>query len=158
MGRFFALLSLISGFVLSPSAFPQGHARPVTICSLGEDGAKLLNSSVEFQTTIVLGSGYPLLREGDCVFGFAFGDDYQTFGDRFPARQNAQWRLMRKIFATPTCAPHARAVKGKFRGTVIRTPPTGTIPPDEMPLEVVIQSVSRVENAIKRCVGSPPNG
>jgi len=157
MKHFLALLSFTSGLVSSPSVCALEHAQQVTICSLEKHGAQLLNSSVEFQTTVVLGWEHPLLREGDCVFGIAFGDDYQTFGDRSPANRNSQWRLMRRIFATPTCAPHVRAVKGTFRGTVIRTPPPRGISPDEMPLEVVIQSVSGVENAVKRCVGRPPN-
>lgn len=155
MNYFFVFPFLASSLVLAQSSLGSRQAAQVTICSLEDSGPTLLNSTVEFQTIIVLGSEYPLLREGDCTFRFAFGDDYQTYGDRFPAKRNAQWRLMRKIFRTPICAPTARAVKGKWRGTVTREPATGTIPPDEMPIEVVIQSVSGVQNAIKRCIGTP---
>jgi hypothetical protein len=86
-----------------------------------------------------------------CKFLFAFGDDYQTFGNRFPATKNAQWKRMRQILSKTECANNVRVVKATFQGTVIRTPATGTIPPDEMGLELVIQSVSDVQPVPVKC-------
>jgi hypothetical protein len=136
-------------------ALTTGYARgaeQVTTCVLQGEAEKFLNAVVEVHATIIANGGhFTLIHDHQCKFLFAFGDDYQTFGSRFPVRRDAQWKSMRQILGKTECANNVRLVKAKFRGTVIRSPATGTIPPDEMRLELVIQSVSDVEPVPIKC-------
>ncbi len=49
---------------------------------------------------------------------------------------------------------NARIVRAKIKGIVEREPPTGTIPEDEMRLEIVILSVSEVVHVPLNCAPS----
>ena len=96
---------------------------------------------------IIIGSGHhAFIHDGNCTFLIAFGDDYQTFGKRFPAKVDDQWQKMREILSKTECANNIRAVKAMFKGTVSRVPATGIIPSDETPLQMKIsrfRSLSR---------------
>jgi hypothetical protein len=109
---------------------------------------------VQVQAMIIAGIENPHLTEGKCWFRFVRGDDYQDLGDRFPATQNEQWMLLLKLLRVSECASNIRVARAKIKGTIIRVPATGTIPPNEMPLELVIQSVSEVERVPVNC--TPP--
>jgi hypothetical protein len=100
---------------------------------------------------IIEGGEYGVIRDGKCLFSIARGDDHQTFGNRFPVKHDSQWDLMEKLLATTRCANNVRVVRARIRGTVIRKPTTGTIPEDEMPPELVIQSVSEVSQVPVKC-------
>jgi hypothetical protein len=123
----------------------------VSVCSLQENAEKFLNATIEVRALIFGGIEYPRIEEGKCSFRFAGGDDYQTFGDRFRVKHNAQWDLMKKLLGTTNCASNLRVVRAKIRGTVVRVPAAGTIPENEMPMELVIQSVSEVSIVPIRC-------
>jgi hypothetical protein len=128
----------------------------VTTCELQENAANYLNAVVEVRSMIIVGSGHAAFIRGEnCKFLFAFGDDYQTFGSQFPARKDVQWKKMRQTLSHTECANNIRAVRGRLQGTVIHVPATGTIPPDEMGLELVIQSISDVEPVPIKCKAVP---
>jgi hypothetical protein len=133
----------------------RAQTQGLSLCSLEQHPERFLNSQVEVQGLIFSGVEYPRIRDGQCSFRFARGDDYQTFGHRFPITENEQWKSMRKLLATTECASNVRVVKAKMVGTVIRVPATGTVPPREMPLELVIQSVSDVTRVPVNCTSSP---
>ena len=141
-----------SVFMLSIAMGYASGQSSVTTCELQENATNYLNALVEVRSMIILDSGHFAFIHGErCKFLFAFGDDYQTFGNQFPATKNAQWKRMRQILSKTECANNVRVVKATFQGTVIRIPATGTIPPDEMGLELVIQSVSDVEPVPVKC-------
>jgi hypothetical protein len=128
-------------------------SRSVSVCTLQRDSQKLLGLEVEVSGILRVGDGHhAFVHDGKCRFLFARGDDYQTFSDRYPIEKDSQWNLMKEAFSKPVCAHlNTRLVKGKFRGTVVRVPATGTRPPNEMPVELVIQSVSEVERVPVQC-------
>ena len=141
-----------SVFMLSIAKGYAGGQISVTTCELQENATHYLNVQVEARSMIILGSGHFAFIHGErCKFPVAFGDDYQTFGNQFPARKNARWKRMRQILSNTECANNVRVVKARFQGTVIRIPATGTIPPDEMGLEFVIQSASEVDPVPVKC-------
>ncbi|SRR5229473_5010259 len=150
-------VSLLCSFVFL-LAVASGYAREsaqVTTCILQEKADTFLNTVVEVRATIIEGSGHSaFIHDGQCKFLVALGADYQTFGKRFPAKQNAEWKRMQQVLSKSECANNVRVVKAKFRGTVIRIPATGIIPPDEMGIELVIQSVADVERVPVKC--TPP--
>jgi hypothetical protein len=143
------LLSII--FAACSSLWAEQDTTRVSLCSLQENPERFLNSKVELEALIFEGVEYPRLTEGKCSFRFAGGDDYQTFGDRFPVKDDGQWKLMKKLLGTTRCASNVRVVKARIKGTVTRVPATGTIPESEMPVELVIQSVSEVSRVPIRC-------
>lgn len=124
----------------------------VSLCSLQKNPEKFLHSKVEVEALVHTGVEYPRLIAGKCLFRFARGDDYQTFGDRFPVRQNEQWKQLWKLLSKSECVSNVRVAKATLEGSIIRVPATGTIPENEMPLELVIQSVSNVEHVPTNCV------
>ena len=134
----------------------EGAVKKVTVCDLEKNPDSFLHANVEFSATLRAGSKYSRISDGACSFFFAFGDDYQTYGNRFSAKKNAQWRLMRSLLINSNnkndCPFFVRAIKARFRGVVERVPATGTIPPDEMPVEIIFRSVSNVENVPIHCV------
>ncbi len=130
------------------------QAARVSLCSLQKNPGRFLNSKVEVEALVYAGVEYPRIAAGGCLFRFACGDDYQTFGDRFPVINNEQWRMLRKLLGVSECASNVRVARAKITGTVIRVPATGTRSPDEMPLELVIQSVSEVSHVPIKC--TPP--
>jgi hypothetical protein len=125
-----------------------------TVCSIEENSKKFLNAKVEVNALILAGIEYPSLKEGRCSFPYERGDDYQTLGNRFPIEHDSQWSLMRELLGTTNCASNVRVVRARIKGTVIRAPARGTIPANEMPLELVIQSVSEVSRVPISC--TPP--
>jgi hypothetical protein len=69
-------------------------------------------------------------------------------------KHDGQWALMWKLLRTPppnNCSVNTRIVRARIKGTVERVPATGTIPEDEMGLEIVIQSASEVGHVPIRC-------
>jgi hypothetical protein len=134
------------------STHASGKAHAATICSLASQPEKFLGIEVETSAVLVAGTEYSSIVDGNCSFRFARGDDYQTFGDLYPIEHDTQWDLMLDAVAKAPCEHLSkRLVKAKFRGHVIRVPATGTIPQDQMPLELVIQSVSEVERLPVQC-------
>jgi hypothetical protein len=129
----------------------EEHVQRVSVCSIQESPEKFLNVRVEVRALIFFGIEFGHIGEGKCVFGYALGSDYQTFGDRFSAKQDAQWNLMIELLGKSNCASNVSVVRAKIKGTVVRVPATGTIPENEMPLELVIQSVSEVSPVPLRC-------
>lgn len=94
------------------------------------------------------------LQDDKCSFLFAFGDDYQALGRRFRVKHDRQWDLMWKLLRTSpanNCSVNARIVRATIKGIVERIPATGTIPEDEMGLQIVILSVSGVEPVPIKC-------
>jgi len=141
-------------FMLTVSVGYAGGQTPVTTCELQRNAANYLNAVVEVRSMIVVGNGHAAFIHGEnCKFPFAFGDDYQTFGNQFQAKKDVQWKKMRQTLNHTECANNIRAVDGRLQGTVIRVPATGTIPADEMGLELVIQSVFEVEPVPVKCKG-----
>jgi len=70
----------------------------VTTCELQKNASNYLNTLIEVHSMIISGSGHFAFIHGEhCKFLFAFGDDYRTLGDQFPATNNAQWKRMRQI-------------------------------------------------------------
>ena len=132
----------------------------VPLCSLQDHPKKFLGSKVEVEALIFAGVEYPRITAGKCSFRFARGDNYQAFGERFPVNDDEQWKLMKELLSTTECASNVRVAKAKIEGTVIRVPVSGSRPQNEMPFELVIQSVSGVEHVPTNCThrtGSSPN-
>ena len=155
--RFLLLPTLIFGV----SCNLWAKTRHISVCTLQENPEKFLNSKVEVEALIFEGVHSPRITQGKCAFRFAGGDDYQTFGNRFPVKNDDQWKLMKKILSTTECASNVRVAKARIRGTVIRVPATWGIPENEMPFELVIQSVSGVTRVPIKCppsAGIPPPG
>lgn len=154
---FFLFTTLFIGVIDGSRA--EAAVKQVSVCVLEENAESLLHSKVELQVDVRLGSEHPLLYDGGCSFRFAFGDDYQTYGNRFSAKKNAEWRLMRSLLINSDnkndCPFFVRAIKARFRGVVEREPATGTIPPDEMPFEIIFRSVFHVETIPIHCVNEP---
>ena len=151
--RFFLLLALVLG--MSYSSWAAEKAQAVSLCSIQKNPERFLHEGVEVRAVIFAGLEIDQLQEGRCLFRVAYGDDYQTFGDRFHVNHNAQWDLMRKLLKTPNnCSGKARFIKAKIRGSVEHVPAIVGIPENEMPFELVIQSVSEVEQAPVVC--TPP--
>lgn len=148
--RFLLLLAAILGACLSLQA--EGNTPRVSLCSIQENPEGFLHVRIDLQAQIFVGNEIGQIKEGKCSFRFAVGDDYQTFGHRFRVKHDAQWALMMKLLGAPLdCRMNARIIKARIRGTVIRVPATGTIPENEMPLEIVIQSVAEVEHVPIKC-------
>jgi hypothetical protein len=135
----------------------QQPVEHVSVCTLRDNAEKLLGAHVEVRALIFAGilEAAPI-RDGGCSFEYARGDNYVAFGNRFPVKHDSQWDLMEKLLATSRCADNLRVVRARIRGTVIRKPATGTIPQNEMPPELVIQSVSEVSQVPVKC--RPRNG
>jgi len=144
------IISVLLG-VLTMCSSLWAQAQHVSLCSLQQNPVEFLNSKVEVEALLFAGVEYPRLKEGQCSFRYANGDDYQTFGKRFPVNNDQEWKLLKKVLSSSECASNVRVAKAKIVGTVIRTPATGTIPQDEMPFELVIQSVSGVSRVPMKC-------
>jgi hypothetical protein len=129
----------------------------VSLCSLQDHPEKFLNLQVEIQASIFAGVEYPRISDGNCSFRFAYGDDHQTFGDRFPVKHDNQWMSLKKILSATQCASNVRVAKATIKGTIIRVPATGTIPQAEMPLQLVVQSVSDVSRVPIKCTPGGAN-
>ena len=151
-GRLFLLAAIILGALNSIRA--EQNLQRVSFCTMQKNPESFLHTKVEVRAIIFMGFEMGYIKDEKCLFHFAFGDDYQTFGDRFPVKHDAQWDLMKKLLGTTECASNVRVAKATIKGIVIRVPATGTIPPDEMPLELVIQSVSKVVHVPIRCTPS----
>jgi len=128
-------------------------SRSVSVCTLQRNSQKLLGVEVEVSGILHVGDGhFGSIEDVKCRFRFAWGDDSQTFAAHYPIEHDTQWDLMKEALSKPACAHlNTRLVKGKFRGTLVRVPSTGTIPPNEMPIELVIQSVSEVDRVPVQC-------
>ena len=141
-------------FILAISGQTRAQAVPISLCSLQADPEKYLNSEVQVETLVFAGIENPHLTEGKCSFRYALGDDYQVFGERFPVKHDDDWKLLQELLGKSDCASNVRTARAKITGTIIRVPATGTTPPNEMPLELVIQSVSGVQRVPVNC--TPP--
>lgn len=153
--RYALLLSAII-LVSSHGAWAEQNIQRVSLCSIQQNPESFLHAHVEVRATIFIGARSQL-EDGKCLFLFAFGDDYQTLGHGFRVKHDAQWALMSKLLSTPppsNCSVNARIVRAKIKGIVEREPPTGTIPEDEMRLEIVILSVSEVLHVPLNCAPS----
>ncbi len=135
----------------------QQNTQRFSLCSIQENPRKFLHTQIKVRALIFAGVEYPRLKDGNCSFRFAYGDDYQAFGDRFSTSRNAQWTLMKDLLGRTTCASNFRVIKALIKGTVIRVPATGTIPQGEMPFEIVIQAVSDVSRVEVKCTPPSPN-
>jgi hypothetical protein len=133
------LLSLIIFSMHSPL---WARTQRPSLCSLQGSPEKFLNLRVEVQVSIFAGVEYPRIADEQCSFRFAYGDDYQTFGDRFPIKDDDQWKLPKELLSKTECASNVRVAKATITGTLVRVPATGTIPQEEMPFELIIQSAS----------------
>ncbi len=141
-----------SAFIFSLAIGYASGQTSVTTCELQENASNYLNARVDVRSMIIAGSGHFAFIHGEhCQFRIATGDDYQQFGKQYPATKNAQWKRMEQALSITRCGSNVRAVKAMFQGTVIRVPATGTIPPDEMGVELVIQSVSDVQSVPIKC-------
>lgn len=136
----------------------SANPRKLTICDLNSDWEHLLNKQLEIRGTIFISGEIGVITDQHCSFRFAFGDDYQTFGSRFRVKRDSQWILMRRMLTTqPTCLDGSivkgqlRIVTARMRGTLIRSPRTGTIRQDEMPPEFVIRRVYEVRQPSIAC-------
>jgi len=153
--RYALLLSAII-LVSSHGVWAEQGTQRVSLCSIQRDPESFLHAHVEVRASIFIGARSQL-EDGKCLFLFAFGDDYQTLGRGFRVRHDAQWALMSKLLSTPpqpNCSVNARIVRAKIKGIVEREPATGTIPEDEMRLEIVILSVSEVVHVPLNCAPS----
>lgn len=146
---------LLSFIILGMCRSSWTQTAHVSLCSLQKNPERFLNSKVEVEVLVYAGMEYPRINAGGCSFRYTRGDDYQTFRERFPVNQNEQWEQLIKLLSITECASNVRVAKAKIEGTVIRTPATGTIPENQMPLEIVIQSVSLVEHVPINC--KPPD-
>jgi hypothetical protein len=151
-------MRFLSFLFFAPSLFgvfagaqTENSVQSVSLCSVQEHPERFLNFKVEVDGLVFAGVEYPRITAGNCSFRFANGDDYQTFGERFPVHHDEQWTLLKKILGATECASNVRVAKARIRGTVIRVPATGAIPENEMPFELVIQSVSEVEHVQTNC-------
>jgi hypothetical protein len=124
-----------------------------TLCVLQTNPERFLNSEVQVEALVFAGIENPHLAnpEGKCRFNYARGDDYQSFGKRFPVKHDSDWKLLNELLGKSDCASNIRVAKAKITGTIIRAPAMGTIPPGEMPFELVIQSVSEVARVPVKC-------
>ena len=148
-------ISLAIGGLVGTRA--EGEVKKTSVCAIEENPESFLHAKVEFGAVLRVGSEYPSINDGRCLFRFAFGDDYQTFGDRFATKKNGQWRLMRSLIVNSNnkndCPFFVRIVRARFRGVVERVP-AGTSPESDMPLEIIILSVSQVEAVPIECSNS----
>jgi hypothetical protein len=143
------LLMFFSMLLLSAFSCAKGEQRfhRVSLCAISENPKRFLHSDVEVHALLIVTFEASHLKEGTCSFRYAFGDDYQTFGHRFTVKRDDQWTLMMKYLNSPTNSSlNVRIIKARIRGTVARMPATGVVPENEMPFEIVIQSVYEVEN------------
>jgi hypothetical protein len=149
------LLSLLfTGLLICNNLWAQ-TAR-ISLCALQKNPERFLNSKVEVEALVFAGLENAHLTEGKCWFRYATGDDYQEFGKRFPIKDDDHWKLLQQVLSKTECASNVRVAKAKIKGTVTRVPATGTIPENEMPMELVIQSVSEVSRVPIKC--TPRNG
>ena len=145
------LWPLFIALVLCNDALAQTAETP--LCALQTNPEGFLNSTVQVEALVFAGIENPHLAnpEGKCWFNYAMGSDYQSFGKRFPVKHDSEWKLLNELLGKSDCASNIRVAKAKIRGTIIRVPATGTIPPEKMPFELVIQSVSEVTRAPVKC-------
>lgn len=122
----------------------------VSMCSLQRTPERFVNSEVEVRALIFAGE-YPRIKSNRCTFLYTMGNDYQILESRFPIKDDDQWELLRKLLDTRECASNMRVAKARIVGTIVRVPATGTIPANEMPFELIIQSVSEVEHVPVNC-------
>ena len=154
----YALLLPAIILVSSHGVWAEQNTQRVSLCSIQRNPESFLHPHVEVRASIVSGYGHfgqPL--EGKCSFLVAFGDDYQTLGHRFRVRNDAQWALMSRLLSTPpprNSSVNTRIVRANIKGVVERVPATGTIPEDEMGLEIVILSVSDAVHVPTNCTPS----
>ncbi len=146
-------LLLVSVCILN--ALPRLRAEPpvehISVCTLQDNAERYQGEEIEVRALIFAGLEYSFVKEGNCSFSYVRGDNYQAFGNRFRVKHDAQWKRLMRLLGTTNCGLNVRVAEAKIVGTVIRTPATGTIPPEEMPLELVIQSVSEVSRVPTRC-------
>jgi hypothetical protein len=142
-------LSLVIFFSMCSSLWAR--TQRASLCSLQDNPEKFLNLKVEVQASVFAGVEYPRITDEKCSFRFAYGDDYQIFGDRFPINNDHQWKLLKEVLRKTECASNVRVAKATITGTVVRVPATGTTPQKEMPFELVIQSVSDVSRVPVKC-------
>jgi hypothetical protein len=127
-------------------------SRVASLCVLQRDPESFLHSKVEVDAVIFVGMEIGQLLDGKCSFRFAFGDDHQTFGDKFHVDHDATWDRMMSLLKTPNkCAGGARVVKAHVRGVVERVPKTVGVPENEMPFELVITGVLTVQSPRAGC-------
>jgi hypothetical protein len=143
--------SLLSWIIFSVHSILWARTQRPSLCSLQASPEKLLNLKVEVPASIFAGVEYPRITDEKCSFRFAYGNDYQTFGDRFPIKDDDQWKLLKEVLRTTDCASNVRVAEATITGTVARVPATGTIPQKEMPFELVIQSASHVLRVPVKC-------
>ena len=115
-------VSVLGSFPCLPA---QENTRVVSLCLLQDHPEGFLYSTVEVEGLVFAGVEYPRIISEKCSLRFAFGDDYQTFGERFPVRFDEQWTQMKKLLDTTECASNVRAAKARIRGTIIQVPATG---------------------------------
>jgi len=142
---------LLSILILSVSGNLWAKARQTSVCELQQIPESFVNTQVELRAIIIVGGEGAYIVDGKCKFIFASGDDYQTFGHQYRVKKDAQWIRMREILGRTECANNARAVRAKITGKVVRIPATGTIPPNEMGLELVIEAVADVSRVLIKC-------
>jgi hypothetical protein len=151
------LLSAIILLISSHGVWSEQNTQRVSLCSIQRNPESFLHAHVEVHPSILVGAAhFGQLLEGKCSFRVAFGNDYQTFGHRFRVKDDDQWALMWKLLRTPP--PHncvnKRIVRANIKGIVERVPATGSIPEDEMGLEIVILSVSEIVHVPTNCTAS----
>jgi hypothetical protein len=137
------------------TTFAAAFAQPktVSVCALARDSQMSIGHEVEVSAILHVGDGhYAMIQDARCSFRFATGDDYQTFGNTYPVERDTQWELMKEALARPACSHlNTRLVKGRFKGKVIRVPRSGTIPQNEMPVELVIQAAADIAKVDVQC-------
>jgi hypothetical protein len=142
---------LLSWIIFSMHSMLWARTQRPSLRSLQASPEKLLNLKIEVPASIFAGVEYPRITDEKCSFRFAYGNDYQTFGDRFPIKDDDQWKLLKEVLRTTDCASNVRVAEATITGTVARVPATGTIPQKEMPFELVIQSASHVLRVPVKC-------
>ena len=147
------VMTLIAMMPCMIAATVSAEAKSLSVCSLQRDSQGLLGREVEVSGILREADGhYAFIQGGKCAFRFATGDDYQSFANTYPIDHDTQWELMEETLSKPVCSHiNTRLVKGKFRGRVIRVPRTGTVPQNEMTVELVIQSASDIERVDVQC-------
>jgi len=151
--KFSRILTLVAVVItVSPNVYAQPF-RSVSLCSIQGDPQSFLHAHVEIHAFVVVAFEASHLESGKCSFSFSFGD----YRNRFPVKRDPQWDLMKKLLtyeqsSSTTCSSIAKVVEARIRCTVEHRPATGTIPEDQMGLEIVILSVSRVKGVPQRCV------
>ncbi|MGB7984983.1 MAG: hypothetical protein WCF54_07480 [Terracidiphilus sp.] len=143
-------LLLVLSLVHDVSA-QQGNQK-ISLCLIQQNPESYLHFQIEVNALLVTGIEGDRLFEGTCQFRVAYGDNYQTFGNRFNVDRNANWDLFKKLMKAPNdCSSSTKRIRAIFAGVVERVPATGTRSEDEMPLEIVLLAVSDVERVLMNC-------